>query len=215
MRLIRKEKEPRKLTEHRQTFDSSYSSYEDKRGLRVALVTEQRRLCCYCMGRISSEEGRMKIEHWRCVSRYPGEQLNYKNMLGACMGGEGNGREHQHCDTRKADRDLRWNPADPDHSVESRIKYGVDGTIGSTDEDFCRQLNEDLNLNMPFIKDGRRGVLDGICEWWKRSGVGDKTVARRRLEKRIHKLTEAAVMKPYDPVAVWWLKRRLARMASP
>ena len=214
MRSIVKGAEPRNLTGHRLTSHSSYDNYPDKEGLRVALVTEQRGLCCYCMGRISPEPKRMKIEHWRCVAKYPLEQLDYKNLLGSCMGREGRGIKLQHCDTRKADRDLRWNPADPDHCVELRIEYSADGAIRSTDKDFDKQLNEDLNLNIWFIKNGRKGVLDSIGGWWRSLGVGDRTVFRRRLEKKILKLTEAPLMDAYDPVAIWWLKKRLARMAS-
>ncbi len=214
MRLIEKGAEPRTLTEHRSTLHSSYDNYQDKDGLRDALVTEQRGLCCYCMGRIPPERNKMKIEHWRCVAKHPGDQLDYKNLLGSCRGGEGSGRELQHCDTRKADRDLRWNPADPDHRVESRIEYGVDGAIRSTDGDFDRQLNEDLNLNIRFIKNGRKGVLESIGGWWQSLGGVDRTVSRRRLERRILELTEASRMDPYDPVAIWWLKKRLARMGS-
>ena len=212
MRLIVKGAEPRRLTAHRSTPHSRYENYQHKDGLRDALVTEQRGLCCYCMGRISPERNRMKIEHWRCVSKYPLEQLDYGNLLGSCMGGESRGRELQHCDTRKADRDLHWNPADPAHHVESRIEYRVDGTIRSADGHFDRQINEDLNLNIRFIKNGRKAVLESVGDWWQKLGGGGRTVSRRRLERRILRLTGASRMDPYDPVAIWWLKKRLAKM---
>ena len=35
----------------------------------------------------------------------------------------------QHCDTRKGDRDLQWNPADPAHHIETRVRYELDGSI--------------------------------------------------------------------------------------
>ena len=213
MRPIDKLAEPKELGEHRSKSHSSYTNYKHKDELRDALVKEQRGLCCYCMSRICPERKRMKIEHWRCVSRHPQEQLDYKNILGSCMGGEGERWKFQHCDTRKADQDLLWNPADRDHRVKLRIKYGVDGSIRSMDEDFDRQLNECLNLNTPFIKSGRKAVLEGISGWWQRLGGGEAAVAQR-LEKMILQLTDARVMRPYDPVAVWWLKKRLARRAS-
>jgi len=31
----------------------------------------------------------MKIEHWHCRTNYGAEQLDYSNLLGACMGNEG------------------------------------------------------------------------------------------------------------------------------
>lgn len=94
----------------------------------------------------------MKIEHWRCQTRYPGRQLNYKNLLGACLGGHGKPSHLQHCDTRKGDLDLRWNPADPAHHIETRVKYELDGTIRSIDPRFNSELETVLNLNTPKIK---------------------------------------------------------------
>ena len=78
----------------------------------------------------------MKIEHWQCQARYPAEQLNYRNLLGACLGGDGQPPHLQHCDTRKGDRDLQWNPADPAHHIETRVRYELDGTIRSDDAVF-------------------------------------------------------------------------------
>ena len=214
MRPIDKGAEPNELGEHRSKSHSSYANYKHKDGLRDALVKEQRGLCCYCMSRIYPERKKMKIEHWRCVSRYPREQLDYGNLLGSCMGGEGERWKYQHCDTRKMDQELLWNPADRDHRLKLRIEYGADGSVRSMDEDFDKQINECLNLNTPFIKNGRKGVLDGVVGWWQRLGGGD-SAASQRLEKKILQLTEAAAMHPYGPVAVWWLERRLARTASP
>jgi len=51
----------------------------------------------------------MKIEHWHSQDRYEAEQLDYGNLLGACMGNEGKAHWDQHCDTRKGDRDLSRN----------------------------------------------------------------------------------------------------------
>jgi len=109
MRAITKSAEPPSLTAHRLAPYCNYDNYADRDALRNALATEQRGLCCYCMDRIRSEQGTMKIEHWRCQARYPGEQLNYRNLLGACPGGQGLPAHLQHCDTRKGDRDLQWN----------------------------------------------------------------------------------------------------------
>ena len=198
---------------HRSTPHSTYENYGDKDGLRVALVTDQRGLCCYCMGPISPDRKKMKIEHWQCVERYPEQQLAYRNMLGSCKGGEGKDRKLQHCDTRKADRDLLWNPADPYRDVELRIKYSVDGTIGSTDEDFDKQINEDLNLNIRTIKDRRKSVVEGIVDAWQGMKGRKRPVSQRRLRRKINELTDACPMDPYSPVAIWWLRELLAKMA--
>ena len=89
MRAIAKGPEPASLTAHRQTPHCNYDNYPDKGALRNALVTEQRGICCYCMGRIRNGPATMKIEHWRSQSGHPAEQLTYRNLLGACLGGHG------------------------------------------------------------------------------------------------------------------------------
>ncbi|HQN20060.1 MAG TPA: hypothetical protein PKV86_13000, partial [Syntrophobacteraceae bacterium] len=80
MRAITKGAEPPSLTAHRQTPNCDYDNYPDKAALRQALVREQRGICCYCMGRIRNDSTEMKIEHWRCQSGYPDEQLIYRNL---------------------------------------------------------------------------------------------------------------------------------------
>ena len=121
MRGIAKGAEPASLTAHRQTDHCDYDNYQDKPALRHALATEQRGLCCYCMGRIHNGPETMKIEHWHSQSQYGGEQLSYRNLLGACLGGHGQPSKLQHCDTRKGYLDLEWNPADPAHHIETRL----------------------------------------------------------------------------------------------
>ena len=212
MRQISKRAEPNSLTEHRAAPHSSYANYQDKGTLRAALVAEQRGLCCYCMGRISAEPSIMKVEHWQGVAHYPDEQLKYRNLLGACMGGKGKKLGGQHCDTKKADQDLRWNPADPEHRIETTIGYGADGTIQSKDTTFDRQLNDVLNLNVSHIKNARKEAHNAIVGWWKNLRRRDRSISRSRLEANIRKLSDAPVMVAYSPVAIWWLKRRLARM---
>src|ERR1051325_4827576 len=142
MRMIVKGPEPASLTVHRQTPHADYDNYQDKDALRLALVTEQRGICCYCMRRIYNGAQTMKIEHWRCQSQHGAEQLNYRNILGACLGGQGQPEGLQHCDTRKGDSDLQWNPANPVHGIETRLRYEVDGSIRSNDAVFDEQLDD-------------------------------------------------------------------------
>jgi uncharacterized protein (TIGR02646 family) len=129
VREIVKSPPPASLVAHRLTPHSDYDNYTAKDELRAALVAEQRRLCCYCMGRVHPGAALMKVEHWQPQSRFPNEQLSYQNLLGACLGGPRQPIHKQHCDTRKGDRDLKWNPANPAHHVETRVMYEPDGTI--------------------------------------------------------------------------------------
>lgn len=212
MRTIVKRPEPPDLRAHRRTPHGGYDNYPGKDGLREALVAEQRGLCCYCMGPIRAARDRMKIEHWRSRARYPGEQLDYSNLLGACLGGAGGRRRDQHCDTSKADRDLRWNPADPGHRVETRLHYWADGSVRADEADFDGELDSVLNLNLPLLKNNRKRVLDGMLSWWLR---GAEPGGRRRLEREIARRTAGdGPLQPYVQVAVWWLERRVARMRS-
>jgi uncharacterized protein (TIGR02646 family) len=106
VRAITKRPEPPSLTAHRQTDYSDYDNYQHKDELRQALVTEQRGICCYCMSRIHNGHDTMRIEHWKPQSHFQSEELNYHNLLGACLGGDGLPRKLQHCDRRKGEDEI-------------------------------------------------------------------------------------------------------------
>ena len=215
MRRIVKGPEPASLTTHRQTPPCDYDNYRPMDDLRHALVTEQRGLCCYCMGRIHNGPTTMKVEHWRCQSRHPDEQLNYRNLLGACLGGNGQPAHLQHCDTRKGDSDLQWNPADVAHHIEARVRYELDGTMHADDTVFNDQLNDVLNLNLSVLKNNRKGVYDAVLEWWRserRQRQGP--VPRQLIERERNRHAAGGVqLAPYGQVAVWLLGQKLAGMA--
>ena len=211
MRAIAKGPEPASLMAHRLRPHCDYDNYADKAELRHALVTEQRGICCYCMGRIRNGPDTMKIEHWHCQARHPEEQVNYRNLLGACMGGHGQPPHLQHCDTRKGDCDLQWNPADPAHHVETRIRYELDGSIRSDDAAFDKQMDELLNLNLPRLKNNRKGVLDAVLDWWRLERAHGP-VPRARVEReRDRRIGAAGELQPFCQVAVWWLDQHLSR----
>ena len=200
--------EPPSLTVHRQTPHSDYANYTDKDSLRRALVREQRGLCCYCLGSIDPDERAMKIEHWQCQSGYPDMQLEYRNLLGACRGGEGHPFKLQHCDTRKGDRDLRWNPADPSHRIESRVGYDNDGTIWSCDSVFNDQLHTVLNLNLALLRNRRKAVVDSLLlDWWPKQ---EHPVSQESILSKIDEFTDGNdELTPDCQIAVWWLQQKL------
>ena len=216
MKAITKGPEPVSLTAHRQTPHCDYDNYAAKNELRNALVTEQRGLCCYCMGRIRPEQASMKIEHWRSQARYSGEQLSYRNLLAACLGGHGRPAHLQHCDTRKGEGDLEWNPADPAHHIETRIRYEPDGSIHASEVDFDGQINNVLNLNLPVLKNNRKAVYDAVLQWWERQRRGNQGRApRERLEcERTRHNAGVGEVAPYVQVAVWLLGQKLAGMRA-
>lgn len=216
MRAITKCPEPVSLTAHRQTPYCDYDNYAAKDELRDALATEQRGLCCYCMGRIRSGPTTMKIEHWRCQARYPSEQLNYRNLLGACLGGHGQPAHLQHCDTRKGDRDVPWNPADPSHHIETRVRYEPDGSIHADDPGFDDQLNGVLNLNLPVLNNNRKGVYDGVLEWVRsHKKLNRGPLTREQIKHELARNdARGGELAPYGHVAVWLLSQKLERMTA-
>ncbi len=216
MRQIVKGDEPASLTAHRKTPHCDYANYGPKDDLRHSLVTEQRGLCCYCMNRIHNGPTTMKIEHWQCQARHADEQLNYRNLLGACLGGDHQPHRLQHCDTRKGVRDIEWNPADAAHHIETRIRYELDGSIHSNDVVFDAQLKDVLNLNLPVLKNHRKGVCDAVLEWVrneKRRLRGP--IPRGRIEReRDRYVAGADALSPFGQVAVWLLNEKLGGMAA-
>ena len=216
MRTILKGAEPRSLTEHRAITPSNYDNYTDKDELRRALESEQRGLCCYCMSRIRPDRNSMKIEHWHSQARYPDRSLDYTNLLGACLGGEGQPTGLQHCDTKKGDTDLKWNPANPSHHIETRLRYEVDGSIRSDDPTFDAQLCQMLNLNLAKLKNNRKGVFDAVLEWWCYEKAKHQGRAlRSRLERERRRRTpQTGKLQPYCQVAVWLVDQRLAEMST-
>jgi len=121
MRQIKKGKEPKILAQYRATAGATYNGFQTAERmaiLRESLLSEQGGICCYCMQRIYPNEDAMKVEHWLSQTRFPANELDYGNMLAACMGNEGEPEEEQHCDTRKGNKDVARNPADPDDRIE-------------------------------------------------------------------------------------------------
>jgi hypothetical protein len=94
-----------------------------------------------------------------CQDKFEAERLDYSNLLGACMGNEGQAPRSQHCDTRKEDRDLSRSPAKQSDRVEDVIQYTGDGRIVSSDPVFDAELNDVLNLNLAFLMNNRKATL--------------------------------------------------------
>jgi uncharacterized protein (TIGR02646 family) len=210
MRSIVKGHEPASLTQHRATPQATYENYRDKDTLRVSLVSEQRGLCCYCMQSIRPTEGSMKIEHWHSQDRYPVEQLIYLNLLGSCMGGDGQRDSVRHCDTAKGNKDLSRNPANRDHHVEEVIRYLSDGTIASSDATFHDELSDVLNLNAAHLKNGRAAALHALQEMMKKRG----TLNKHRWEKLLEEWSGTSHtndLEPFCGVIVYWIRKKLAR----
>lgn len=213
MRRILKGREPASLTEHRSAPDTDYDGYLDKDTLRACLVKEQRGLCCYCLSRIRAERGSTKIEHWHSRARYNTEQLDYSNLLGACMGNEGKQGRDQHCETRKGERDLSRNPANPIHRVEDVVQFAGDGRVFSNDPVFDSELNDVLNLNLAFLVNNRKATLRALQEWVETLDERGQ-LSRTTLEKKLRQWngeSNTGDLQEFCQVVVYWLRKRLSR----
>lgn len=210
MRRIQKGREPASLTEHRAATGTDYENYRDKDTLRAHLVKEQRGLCCYCLSRIRADRESTRIEHWHCQANYKTERLDYSNLLGACMGGEGKAARGQHCDTRKGKRDLSRNPANPLHRVEDVIQFPGDGRIVSNDPVFDAELNGVLNLNLAFLRNNRKEILNSFKDALAKRGQLPTTALEKWL-REWNGEEDTGELRPFCQVVVYWLRKRLAR----
>lgn len=163
MILIRKTKEPKSWTSHRNTPGADYEANED---LRKALLADQGYLCAYCMRRIpKKDEGSdetSRIEHiipQESLSRK--ERMDFSNLVICCPGAlEGVEGKKTHCDRHKGKRKISFSLFDPVF-IDS-LNYNNDGTIVSTNETWNKEINNILNLNISLLKKCRKEVKKGI-----------------------------------------------------
>jgi uncharacterized protein (TIGR02646 family) len=208
MRNVTKRLEPRSLTEHRAKPFSNFDGCE-KQDLRESLFKEQSGICCYCMCRIEADRYSMKIEHWQSQTGFPTLQLTYSNLLGACVGGEGQPRRQQTCDTHKGDLDLSKNPSNAAHNIAQFIKFSSSERIEATNTRLNNELNEVLNLNHPRLINERKEVLAGFLKKFPRQGrVGPFELRNWRNQWNTPK---EGRLRPFYQVIVYWLDKRLAR----
>jgi uncharacterized protein (TIGR02646 family) len=190
-----------------------------KQTLREQLWKEQRGLCCYCCNGIVASEDGMRIEHWKPLKRFPEHQLEYWNLMAACPGNEGQ-EGLEHCDVCKGNQDLSKNPSNPQHRLEEAIHYLNNGEVRSTDSQFDSELGENprvtkrgyervLNLNVPFLRQNRIGVLTGFTTGLAKRGALDRPALERLVRKWSG--TEPGQLEAFAPVVVWWLTKRLNR----
>ena len=213
MRTIQKSDEPASLTQYRSNrtadFQPTYAGYPDKQGLRESLCRKQRGLCCYCLRRIRPSEESMKIEHLRSQSKHPERQLDYSNLLGACLGGEGLRSTIQHCDTKKGKTDLSFSLTNSSAPIESKLRFPGNGTIQSDDSQIDAEINDVLNLNVQFLVNNRKAVLDAF-----QKSFGRKKLTRHQIVKLLARFNgdERGDLIEYCQVVVYWIQKRLSRM---
>ena len=90
--------------------------------------------------------------------------LSYNNLLRCCGGNAKTGnREDVHtCDTKKANKLIKFSPSNPLHKINERFIYFNSGKVSSRDSEFDTHINENLNLNLNLMVDNRKAALDSI-----------------------------------------------------
>lgn len=229
MRVIKKGKEPKSLTEYKK---KKYAYYDGcrKEPIKEALLKEQGYLCAYCMCRISKDA--MKIEHYEAQRPKVKEEkenkhkekqerkkrekqaLNYNNMLGVCMGNKDTGDERKFtCDAHRGNKELVVNPFS-NYSIDL-IEYDNDGRIYSNNLEINKDLNETLNLNCEevLLKLNRKKTLEALRNHiykLKKNGSWNK----KNLESIKGKFEfpdKDGKLSPYSGVILYYLNKRIGK----
>lgn len=211
------------LRQHRSQSNATYDniSEPDREKLVQSLLHEQGYLCAYCMCRIKAPL--VKVEHWKCRDKFPELQLEYSNLLAVCCGNSGQNASHtkcedkrgvtphhQHCDTRKGNSDLAYNPADPAHHARLQINYiETTGLIKSKDEKLNDELSSILNLNIEYLKSNRVKVLQVIKSKLASREGSAKQIELETLLNDWKSLNKEGKLKEFAGVSIWYLEKRI------
>ena len=214
---IKKNTEPIELRTLRELQRNS----ELKKKVKDSLITEQGKLCAYCMCRIprndvAVEIAPITIEHF--IPRNPedgrdiGQGLDYNNLLAVCHGNRGpKGTRHENdCDAhRKNTEFMKINPCDPE--TLQTITYTLDGKIDATDIDVRKDLVDTLNLNCqtsPLISE-RKAALDGLIE--EICTIEDEEGLRTFCGEILDSFqNETGEKTPYVGILIWYLRQLVA-----
>ena len=229
MRLIVKGQAPRRLVADRSARVAFADlSADTKQDMRKALVAEQLGLCCFCMTPIRADAEVMRLAHLVPQSTPKGRAraLDWNNVFAACSGGERPGesspRETLHCDVRQADAILVVDPSNPWSMTTLVYRHPPPATTGgalalhsgyeisSTDAAITHDLNENLNLNTPWLCSDRAEALHTLLDQMSAKG----RITEQRLEHALARFETAGIganLPPFAGFVAWWLRKRLGR----
>lgn len=178
-----------------------------KQALRDALAADQQGLCAYCMRRIRCDASTMKIEHVVPQSRAPQRALDWKNLLGVCLGGEGDGgSQPRTCDTAKGERELTIDPRT--RSVKT-VRYPPNGRVESSDPGMSADLDEVLNLNCAMLVANRKAALDGLVAVLKKRFGLKSGWAAAKLQSVLDDHRTRTTAAEYLGLLEYWLEKRI------
>ncbi|MCP4600684.1 MAG: TIGR02646 family protein [Proteobacteria bacterium] len=208
MRYVDKSaKEPGELLEFRKSCKPNCTwddfNTDGKNAVRDRLLRDQTYLCCYCMQRV--DMGRMKVEHYLSREGHPEEQLIWSNLLASCLGGEGQPKTQQTCDTYKANNYLSISPLSNGHM--EGIRYGVDGRV--LHDSYQIDLDDTLNLNNKVLRYRRQSALEGLKQVLQTKLQFKKHWSKNSLEKKLSALRASPEGLPFLGLLEYWLERQI------
>jgi uncharacterized protein (TIGR02646 family) len=208
-----KSNEPSSLVLHKRTPNHNYGNYAQKDELRLALLTEQGYLCCYCMRRIQAPvESKMKIEHFKAFSIFDGTNgnpnltLDYMNLLASCKGSQDiNDTGKHHCDKTKGNLECLISPTNK-IDMETIRFYG-DGSIKYTSDDALNEKIENiLHLNRKHLVEDRKKIWKAAEDFLKKKNVSKADI--NRLLNKYAKPIDGK-LEPFCQVTIYYLSRKL------
>ncbi len=222
MRKIVKTTEPKSLTAYRSTIptkelekSNTYEDFKEKTkegckkrevdNIRVQLLEDQGYICCYCMDRIDCDSS--KIEHFKPQTKYRKYQIDYQNLFVACLGGEGQRPQKQHCDTKKGEEELHHIKLLT--AIEQKISYQKSAKtiiIQSQDKEIDKELNSVLNLNVSVLQKNRKHAYDSVIRHLKTRGY---TVANIKKVIKFYQEKHEGKLEPYCEMIVYFLRKKL------
>ena len=128
------------------------------------------------------------------------------------MGGHGNSKEYQHCDTRKNDEIIKFNPSNPHHKNLLKIYYDRNGLISSEDDEFNKDLNEVLNLNLELFKNNRKAVLLQLYESFSKV---KRNATKKDCEERLLKFSKPknGMLPEYCGIAIYYINKKMVKFS--
>ncbi len=135
-----------------------------KSEVKRALIQEQGYICCYCEGRISTNDSH--IEHFHPKSDPSIDSLDFSNLLCSCLKDKVAG-DPLHCGHLKDnwfDSILLISPFDP--SCETKFRYKPDGLISPADpnDQAAKKTIDKLGLNIPKLIAMRKQAIESFTD---------------------------------------------------
>lgn len=170
MKHIVKTAEPQEFSDWKAMANNDWEPTYDnlsgipKKAVKVALMSEQGYICCYCERRLT--DGDSHIEHFRPQSDSAVSPLDFNNMLCSCQSQLQKG-DPRHCGNLKdnwCDDHLIISPFDS--GCEGRFSFTADGKIGPADEtdQAAKETIKRLGLDIPKVNALRKQVIEPFLD---------------------------------------------------